>query len=178
MRFGEHRHAERVGQSRELAHPRRRERGHDEQNAVGAQGARFVHLVRIDHEILAQYRQSGGGARCPEMLGPALKKPRVGEHRQAGGAVPRVGAGDRLRIERLAQDAFARACLLDLGDHRRLTGRDLRAQGADEVARFLRRLRLAPQRGFAASPLRLRDFLGLDGENSIQNVNHHARAAG
>src|SRR5258708_4118211 len=98
------------------------------------------------------------------MLGAALKKPQVGEHRQAGGAVLRVGACDRLRIEWLAQYTFARACLLDLGDHCRIPGSDFRAQGADEVARLLRRFRLAPQRGLAANLLRLRDFLGLYGE--------------
>src|SRR6266705_6525976 len=36
VHFGEHRHAERDRESFQLAHPRRRERGHDEQNAVGA----------------------------------------------------------------------------------------------------------------------------------------------
>ena len=34
------------------------ERGHDDQDAIGADRARFPDLVRVDHEILAQHRQS------------------------------------------------------------------------------------------------------------------------
>src|SRR3546814_14280351 len=39
------------------------ERGDDQQDAVGADRARLDHLVGIDDEILAQYRQRAGLAR-------------------------------------------------------------------------------------------------------------------
>ena len=36
--------------------------GHDDEDAVGAPGARFYHLVGVDHEVLAQDRAADGGA--------------------------------------------------------------------------------------------------------------------
>jgi len=58
-------------------------------------------------------------ARRNKILGTTLKKAFVGEHREAGRAVLRIGAGDRCRIESLAKNAFARLAFFDLGDHRR-----------------------------------------------------------
>ena len=89
----------------------------------------------------------------------------------------RIGAGDRCRIESLAKNALARARLLDLGDHRRLPGGDLRAQGADKIPRFFRRFRPAPRGGRAQGLLRLGDFPDFDREDPVENVSH-ARAAG
>ena len=33
------------------------DRGHDDEDAIGAVGARFRHLIGVVHEILAQHRQ-------------------------------------------------------------------------------------------------------------------------
>ena len=38
--------------------------GQDDQDAVGAPGARFGHLIGVEHEVLAQHRQAAGGARA------------------------------------------------------------------------------------------------------------------
>ena len=175
--FGEHRHVERNRRSFEIAHLRQLERRHDEQNAIGTHGARLVHLEGIDHEILAQSGEVAGRSRCSKVLGTTLKETRVGEHREAGRPVLRVGAGDRCRIEPRAKNALARTRLLDLGDHRRLPGGDFQAQGADKIPRFSRRFRLAPRGGRAQGFLRLCDFLDLDREDPIQDVSH-ARASG
>ena len=107
----------------QLQHARGLERGDDQQDAIRARGARLVHLVRVDREVLAQHRQPAGGARLFHVLERALEKLLVGQHRQAGRAVALVARGDRGRIECLAQHAPARARFLDLGDDRRLARR-------------------------------------------------------
>ena len=61
--FDEHRHPERSGLRLQFAHVRGLERRDDQQDAVGAQGACLVDLVGIDHEVLAQDREPGSGAR-------------------------------------------------------------------------------------------------------------------
>ena len=63
------------------------ERRDDQQDAVGAQGPRLVHLIGVDHEVLAQHRQRTGRARRLQVGIGALKEVRVGEHRQAGRAI-------------------------------------------------------------------------------------------
>src|SRR6185369_11147575 len=67
--------------------------------------------------------------------GATLEILAIGQHRQAGGAVRRVIAGDLGRLKVGADDAFRWAGLLDFGNHRCLAGRDLAANGADEIAR-------------------------------------------
>ena len=177
MHFGEHRHSERGRYGLQLAHLRQLERRHDEQNAICTHGARFVQLVGVDHEILAQHWEAASRARSRKILGTTLKKTFVGEHREAGRAVLRVGAGDRRRIESLAKNALARTRLLDLGDHRRQAGGDFRAQCADKIPRFSRRFRLVARGGRAQGFLGLCDFLGLDREDLVQDISH-ARVAG
>ena len=57
--------------------------GHDDENAVGAGGARFKDLIGVEHEILAQDRQMGGGARRREVVEPPWKDgPSVSTDRQ------------------------------------------------------------------------------------------------
>ena len=45
------------------------DRGHDDEDAVGAPGARLEHLIGIEEEILAQDRQRRRRARLDQMLG-------------------------------------------------------------------------------------------------------------
>ncbi len=94
------------------------DRRHDDENAIGAPGPRFGDLVGLVEEILAQHRQRAGCARRDEMIGAALERGRVGEHRQAAGAARLVGARQRGRIELGADQPLRRARLLDLGDER------------------------------------------------------------
>jgi hypothetical protein len=70
-----------------LLHRRQIERGGDQQDGVGAHGARFGDLIGIDHEILAQHRQGAGGAGRLQIFRAALEILAVGQHRQAGRAV-------------------------------------------------------------------------------------------
>jgi hypothetical protein len=60
--------------------------GHDDEDAVGPPGAGFGDLVGVEHEVLAQHRQAGGGARRQQVFGLALEGGFIGENRQAGGA--------------------------------------------------------------------------------------------
>ena len=98
-------------------------RRHDDQDAVGAPGARLDHLIGVEHEILAQHRQRGRGAGRGEELRRALERRRIGEHRQARRAAALIGARQRRRIEVGADQALRRARLLDLGDQRVVAAR-------------------------------------------------------
>ncbi len=108
--------------------------GHDDQDAVGAERAGFVHLVRLVEEILAQHGEGDGGAGGDEIAGRALEEGRVGEHRQAGRAALGIGAGERRRVEIGADQALRRARLLDLGDERGAAGAGRRLDRGNEAA--------------------------------------------
>ena len=49
------------------------ERGHDDQNAIGAPGARFRDLIDVEHEILAQGGKGGRVARLRQEFRLALE---------------------------------------------------------------------------------------------------------
>ena len=100
------------------------DRRHDDQDAVGAPGARLGHLIGLVHEILAQRRQRGRRARrgqdtpaCPGTT--ARRSAPTGRPRR-----PPRRRGQRRRIEVGADQALRRARLLDLGDQRVVAGGD------------------------------------------------------
>ena len=129
----------------------------------------------VDDEVLAQHRQRRTPRAPLQVRRRALEERRVGEHAQAGGAVPLVAGGDLGRHEVLAQHALARARLLDLGDHRRAARVDPRAQRADEVAlrrRAPRRRARIAARSRCAS--RRRDLVALDGDDAFEDVGSSA----
>ena len=49
------------------------DRGHDDQNAIGAPGARLRDLIDLEHEILAQSGKGGRGARLGQEFRLALE---------------------------------------------------------------------------------------------------------
>src|SRR5712671_2046579 len=147
---------------------------HDDQDAVGAPGARLRHLISIVHEILAQRRQFGRGARGGEILGFALDRGRVGEHREAGRAACRISARERRRIEVGANEAFRWACLLDLGDQSVATGRVLFFQRANEAARRRQHLGVSLERREGARALGGRNLRALIGLDLGKDVRHRA----
>ncbi len=166
-----------MGLRLEIAHLRALQGGGDEQNAVGAHVARLVHLIGVDHEVLAQHRQVAGGA-CGFQIGRrALEELDVGQYRKAGGAATLVRLGNSWRHEVLANHPLRRARLLDLGDHAGQSGVDLRAQRTDEVAGAQgavvdRRLGVAPQACEVAGALRGGHFFGLHGQDLVENGRH------
>ena len=172
MHFDEHGHAEVRRDRRQFLHAPRVQRSDDQQDAIGAHRARLVHLIRVEHEIFAQDGQAAGSACAPQIIGAALEKLLIGQNRQASRAMPGIARGDGGRIEIFAQDAAARARLLDFGYHRRLAHRNFRAQGAREVARFGHG-RGGDSHGRQRT-LRFgrRDLFGLDGEYALQDVRH------
>ena len=62
------------------------ERRQDQEDAVGAHRACFGHLIRIEHEVLAQQRQVDRGMRRVEVAERALEMGVLGQHGQARGA--------------------------------------------------------------------------------------------
>src|SRR5215475_4849308 len=107
---------------------------HDDQDAIGAPGARFRHLIGVVHEILAQRRQFGGGACGGEIVGLSLERGRVGEYRETGRAACRIGARQRGRIEVGPNEPLRGARLLDLGDQGVAAARVLLFKRVDEAA--------------------------------------------
>ena len=84
MHLGEDVHAERLRGGGQLVRGRIIDRSHDDEDAVGAPGARLEHLIAIEHEVLAQHGQRRGRARRGEIFGSPLEGGRVGENREAG----------------------------------------------------------------------------------------------
>ena len=92
------------------------ERGHDDQDAVGAVGTGLRHLVGIEHEVLAEHRKRGRRARRHHEIEVALERRRVGEHGKAGGAAGLVRPGEQRRIEIGPYQPLGGRSLLDLGN--------------------------------------------------------------
>ena len=161
---------------RQLGQSRVVERGDDQQNAIGAEQARFVHLPGVDQEILAQHRQAAGRTRFLQIRVATLEKIHIGEHRQASGAAGLVTAGNLAGAKIRANHALARAGFLDFGDNGRSAAGDARAQGRSETAR---RRRLAATRLQLTQGQRRRalaQFFGLARENGLQNIAHAVRS--
>ena len=62
------------------------QRGDDQQQRVGADGAGLVDLHLVDGEVLAQHRELARGPRGVQVVDGAAELRPVGEHRQARGA--------------------------------------------------------------------------------------------
>ena len=87
------------------------ERRHDDQDAVGAVGASFDHLIGVEDEVLAQRGEAGRRARRHQKIEMALERRRIRQDRQAGGAAVLIGLRKRgwiksARISPLEGDAF------------------------------------------------------------------------
>ena len=77
----------------------------NDENAIGAPGARLSNLIGVEHEVLAQGRQRGGCARLRQEFGRALEGGRIGqdgEARRAAGLIT-------IRVRFLAHDVFVAA---------------------------------------------------------------------
>ena len=64
--FDQRVHAEREGRGFELGGAGIIDRGHDDEDAIGAISARLRHLIGVVHEILAQHRQRACRARAAQ----------------------------------------------------------------------------------------------------------------
>ncbi len=147
-------------------------RRHNNEDTVGAERTRFIDLVWLVDEILAQRGQGGGVARRRQIFRLPLERRRVGQDRQTCCAAGLVGFRKSGRIEIGADQSFRRTCLLDLGNKRVTAGCDLFLDRAQKSAR---------RRGGLCGPLKLRkrarflrrgDLLALIGRNLFQNVGH------
>ena len=174
----QHVHAEPVGGVDQRARLRVGDARHDDEDAIGAPGARLEHLVGLEQEVLAQGRQAGRLARLRQIFGPALERRRVGEDREAGGAALRIGAGQRRRVEIGADQALRRARLLDLGDERRAAFGEVpcRWPPQSRAAAARRAARRSISAGGTAA-LGGGDLLALVGFDAGENVAHASRQA-
>ena len=146
--------------------------GHDDEDAVGAEGARLVDLIGVVEKILAQggkMRRLAGGLEVFEL---ALEGGPVGEHGQTRGAGGLIGAGEFRRIEMFADHAFRRARLLDFGDERDAAFAELVFDGVHEAARRIVIAHISLQRGERHAHLGLGDFGALIGFDFIENIGH------
>ncbi len=82
------------------------ERGGDEQNGVGAVGARFDDLILVDGEVLAQTGQANCGGCNLKVAQASLKVWLVGQDGERGGAAILISPGDPRHIEVFADQSF------------------------------------------------------------------------
>ena len=91
----------------------------NEQDAVGAGGAGFDDLVAVDDEVLPQHGDRHGRPHTHEVVEAAAEIPRIGQHADAGRAVPDIGCGDVDGIRAGPDLARRRRPPLHLGDQGR-----------------------------------------------------------
>src|SRR4051812_16676111 len=82
------------------------ERGYYEQDRVRALDPALVDLLGVDDEVLSQERRRNDIPDLMKVLQPAFEIGRVGEHGEAGRAIRGIDAGDRERVEILANNAL------------------------------------------------------------------------
>src|SRR5579863_6037663 len=145
---------------------------HDDQDAIGAPGARFEHLVRVEQKVLAQHRQPRRIARLADIFGLALKGRSVGQNGKAGCAALLIGLGERMRVEMLADQALRGAGLLDLGDKSEAARRDLALDRLDEAARRALLANFALQRRARHADFRVGNFTPFVSLDLLQDVGH------
>jgi hypothetical protein len=170
--FDQHVHAVRDGRILDLLRGGVVERGHDDQDAVGAMGAGFRHLVGVEHEILAQHWQAGCRARRHHEIEMALERGRIGQHRQARRAAGLVGLGQRRRVEIGANESLGRRGLFHLGNQRIVAARKLVPDRAHKTARRRGRLGAGFDLGQRMRPLGRGDFLALVAFDLGQDIGH------
>ena len=172
MDFDQHVHAKRNRRVLEIAGGGVVECVHDDQDAVGAMGAGFHHLIGIEQKVLAQHRQIRCRARRHHEVEMALERGRVGQHREARRAAGLIGLGQRRRIEIGANEPLRRRGLFHLGDQRVVAARKLVADRAQKTARRRGRLGAGFDLGQRMRPLGRGDFLALVGLDLGQDIGH------
>src|SRR5215203_4690595 len=174
MHLDQHVHAER--ERRVLDVPRRGviERGHDDEDAIGAHRAGFRDLVGLEHEVLAQRRQRGCRASGREKLRLALERRTVGQHRQTGCAASLVPARELRGIEVGANEPRRGAGLLNFGDQRIFAAGDPPFDGVAESARGGGGLGGGLDIGVRARALGGGDLLAFVGLDFLEDIAHDA----
>ncbi len=179
MHFDQHVHAQFERARFQFRHQAMVERRHDQQDRVSTHRARFIDLVHVDHEILADHRDLACGARLLEVGDITLEKMDVGQHRQAGRAMTGIAFSDCRRPEVGPQHAARWRCLLDLRDHAGLAGSNVPAQAGAETPQVALQggvaFNFAPQAGQVAVFFGGGDFVGLDCQDLVENVGHGER---
>jgi hypothetical protein len=96
-----------------------RECGGDEQDCIGAMGARLKDLILIHHEVLAQAGQCHCRRSKFEIVQAALKMRLVREHGESCRATRLVALRKPSHVEIRANHALGRGRLFDFGNNRR-----------------------------------------------------------
>ena len=172
MDLDQHVHAEIAGGSRQILRRRIVDRGHDDEDAVGAPGPRLQHLIGVEHKVLAQSRQPGGRAGLSQKFGPALEGGGIGQHRKAGGAARFISLRQGGRIEIGADQAFGGARLLDLGDEREFAPRHTSAERFGEWPHRGRCLGAGAQGGSGKASLGGFHLPPLIGDDLVEHLCH------
>ena len=81
MHFHQHIQMQLSGQLGQLAQPGILQCGDDQQNGISTDQPRFMDLIGIDDEILAQCGQGAGGARLTQVILMTLEKVMIGQYR-------------------------------------------------------------------------------------------------
>jgi hypothetical protein len=108
----------------------------------------------------------------PRYAAAPWKNDLVGQHAQAGRAMPGIAGGDLGGHEVLAQHTFARARLLDLRDHRGLALRHAAAQRLLEAPHVAPLARIGAHCRKVALCLGLGHLVALGRNDALQDVAH------
>ena len=92
------------------------QRGHDQQDQVGAVGPGLPELVRADHEVLLQHRHADHGADRGQVVQAAAELAGLGQHTDHARPAGRVVHGQGGRVGDGRHRALGRAGPLHLGD--------------------------------------------------------------
>jgi hypothetical protein len=144
------------------------QRGDDEQDRVGAGDRRLVHLVGVDHEVLAQDRQGRRGAGLLEVGERAAEVRALGEDRPRGGAAALVGLGDLGDGRARADLAGRRRAALVLGDDRHARAHERLGERAPLAVRRQPGLQLCERDLLATAT----DLVAGDVDDAFQDVAH------
>ncbi len=93
-----------------------RDRGHDDQYAIGSERAGFGHLVGVIHKVFAQGWHVGCGTRGDQKVLGTLKRRSVGQNGQTSRAAVLIGFGKRCRFEIGTDQTLGRRGFLDFGN--------------------------------------------------------------
>ena len=134
MNLHERAQADALGGLQQIPELKPLERGHDQEDGVGPQGARLPQLIVVQDEVLAEEGEVRRSPDLLEMLGRAVEVLGVGEDGEGRGAGGGVRPGQRHRIERLAEHPPRGRGFFALGDQPDAGGRP-RLERPPEVPR-------------------------------------------
>src|SRR5207253_4343161 len=146
----------------------------DQEHRIGPPGARLLHLVGIDQEILPETGERSGRARLGQMIEGTAEEALVGQDRERRGAGGGVAARERGDVVVGADGAARRRGALQLGDH---PARCLPGERRTQAAPGHRIQRPVAERLHRDVPTPALDLRPLVGDDRVEHAHQAAPAS-